>query len=362
MRNRYARTYARGAAALVLLAAAPVLGSGRAYVIVGNDNSANVRSGLGKAGDSAEANYQANGYNVIRLNQPTRAQIIAAFQDPMAQAIWYGGHGGKAATGFVPYLAHNPKPGANDGGVRPGDLGAGALNHLRQVVIQGCGQFLDGWRDKFPNATFVGWTGSVRLINVRFDEYWRGKGRIPPKGQADERAALFPIFVDPRITNATVFEPYEPDPTVDFDSRFNDLASWGFTIPSPLSSEFGSKTFNVVVRDFDNPSNFQLLTGLQVSGGMIVDQNDDGYSLPDFVYELSPDAWETTTANVDFIQTVFDSGLGRVVGNMTGVPDRTLFDGASYVIWSVPSPASATMLLGFGIWATRRKRFNRALP
>jgi len=345
-------------AAFASLAALPptALATGRAYVISGNDSVASETAANDAAADSAQANYVRQGYTVVRLNQPTRAQIIAAFQDPLARAVWFVGHGGKNNGAYVPFIAHNTKAGAaGEVGIRPTDL-AGALGHLQQVVLHGCGQFLQGWINRFPNASVVAWTGAVSSWSIRFDEYWRGQGRIPARNPFGPPMSDIPILVDPRLDAAITFSPFDQEPGIDIDYLRSEYATYGFTMPTALASLIGTKTFNVVVRDPNNPVDFQLLGGLEVGGGAVVGQNNSGYSLPDFVYELDPLTYCSALENCDSIRTAFDTGVGRIVDNTTGLPDRKLFSAASYVMWKVPGPGTVAVAASAGLFVLRRRR------
>lgn len=321
-----------GAAGL-LLTGAMALADGKAYVFVGNEDNASEVAGNKKAADSAQANYEGNGYTVCRDETVTMQDIVNAVNDPNARAIWFVGHGGKIPNnGYTPYWAYNTKANAADRGVRPADLGAGPFNQIQQVVVQGCGQFLAGWRDIFPNASYTSWTGAVNIWQIRFDEFWRGKGRVPPKDEVpaggDDDIEL---AVDRRLDAVMPFV-FFPDIELELNTPHNDHMAMGLCMHPCLAAEFGSQRFNVLVTD---GFLVQLLGGLEVSGGKVVAQAEDGFKAPDFNCVYEPLAYGEAIVNIDSMPGNFDAGMIMITDNTSEVPEDVLFLGASTVMWSL---------------------------
>ncbi len=278
---------------------------------------------------NARDQYLAKGYTTLRVTNCTKAQILAALNNPCVTHILFAGHGtwNRNTSQWQAKIWIGPGTGPDDylsAAEVVAAIPAGRRGAMQQVVFQACGQLRQEWADAFPNAVIQGWSFSVPCKTAEWDQWAFGANRITPKGS---RGGILgeETPIDPRIQAAIpmVEHPGTDDSVAE---AWADLAQFLWVMPPSLASAFGDRKFNLIVGN--SPADEIVLGGIQVVNGDVVLHQPDPFPDADFDLRMSHAAYETAVMNTDSIPDSFMLGEAYIGANSTGVPDTTLAMGA----------------------------------
>jgi hypothetical protein len=325
---------------LTLSIAARADASGCVLIITGDHGNPSGNAILAGTSAIADAQYVAKGYTVIRAT--TKAQIMAALNQPCLRHMVFTGHGVYSDEN-TPEAGIWLGPGAEDSDyVYASEIAsmipAAQRASMVSVVMNACGQLHSGWAGTFPNATIHGWSKKVTPWSSRCDQYFHGSGRINPKGAArgaETGGGLIDHPHDDRLSAQIVMIEKSPGRWIAGTGEDYSLFTWA--IPEPLASEVGTKTFNVLVTDMMGGD--VMLGGFTIAGGDCTAHAPMPHPAPDFMMVMTAGAFDAATANIDSIPSLLMAGEVFTAGNMTPVPPHKLMAAALVVTFGfIPAP------------------------
>jgi hypothetical protein len=310
------------------LAAATTASAANCCIVLGGTVEGSDQNQINRLTETARTQYLAKGYTTLKLNNCTKAQFLAALNNPCVTHIVYAGHGVATNTGFAAEVWLGAGTTAADylsAAEVVSMIPAARRAAMQQVVLQACGQLKQEWADAFPNATIQGWTTEVPAVTARVDQNQFGSGRITPKGARGGGPLNETWTIDPRITAAMPRE-FQPASGRYVVRVWTDLSEFEWLMPPALASAFGNRRFNFYVGD--TPADEVVVGGFEVANGDAITHSPDPFPAPDFDLRMTHAAYASAIENIDMLFPLFGSGQAFIGANTTPVPGPTLYQGA----------------------------------
>lgn len=318
--------------------ASALAGAGLALLIAASAGANNCAVVLGGGGTgqgltqrmtaNAQAQYTAKGYATVKINNCTKAEFLAALNNPCVTHIVFVGHGMQQANGqwaAQVYIGPGTGPEAYLSAAEvAAAIPAARRGAMQQVVFQACGQLRQGWLDAFPNATIQGYSRAITGWDSEWDQWWNGASRINFKGLRGGMPGDS-FIIDPRIEAAIPFV-HHAESNLYMAEAWADRAQYAWVMPPSLAAAFGDRKFNLIVGD--SPADEIVLGGLQVVNGDVVLHQAAPFPDAGFDLRMTHAAFESAIQNIDTIPALFGSGGAFIGANTTGVPGPTLAMGA----------------------------------
>ena len=237
-------------------------------------------------------------------------------------AIFYIGHGTEDAGGnFTPGMAF----GDGDGDVLTPDDLTGDYSGIKHVELQACGQNLQGWKDKFPNASLDAWSNSVTVDAAANDCKNNSPDRIPEKPSGV--SGVSNVYTTDARLDYAIKHTFENTSHPGRAIMITDWMQFHFQVRPSLVPSFASRQFNV--RIFDEAHGYLPLRGLTIVNGNLVNNLWGGYPTAQFTMTIESHAFTAAMQNLDLVPSMFAGGQITIDNNISGLPASVAFQGAA---------------------------------
>jgi len=270
-------------------------------------------------------------YSVF-AGKTTRGGFLGAVEDPNGWVIVVIAHGGKDLEGV--YFPHIILQGNDVVSQNASDFANGPFAGKTELYWMACGQQQAYWKDQFPGADFQSCPGYTNMAIT--DAYLLFRNYTDPSAVSSQRE----IAVSPPLPT---LHPSLWSRCTSTDSGGVQVARIGhpkdpwLQMSSPLGDSFGEQTFNFYVTD-DQGSGGDLLFGAHVRQGHIENWDHQGYASPTFNIRVGVTTLFQAYENPSSIVPAYYDETGLVqleIVQPSGVPEHTLFDGASSVLFGI---------------------------
>jgi len=310
---------------LVVSLVSVVLAKPKAYVITGWYDDKNDKSWHDAIAQESKKDLEKAGYEVVLITDANSKQFKDAVNDPNAKALVFIDHG----TDGMERVCLRGASG-NKERVAGNDLNA-VYHNFDIVTLHACDQNQPSWRNRFPDANFFAWTGSVYSSS---ELTWQKKKTYPDANAP--QAGTSTVTPSSKLTKGKFIK----DGASGIRYPINPLSgNWPMSRAQAMA--FGNQIYNFFVSD-DNLANAEIIFGAAVNNGVITEYTiDDCYTNPDFEITMTYGQFISAIENPYVLLN--DNLLGNTIFiddiSGTGVSPGTLFAGVRRNMFFVTTSA-----------------------
>lgn len=328
-----------------------------AYVFIGDFNGTPGSGYTGRAAENsaneAQSDYEDAGYTIVRDDMATIQDFMDALADPDAMAIWFFGHGlydsVRGKKGKEKLTDPIEGIGLTDGSKLGTDV-PGTYPNLKNVTFHACGQDLQSWKDKFPNAEFNAWSRGVRAWEIWWWQFFKTYMSLGANTMSSTDSLNTPV-INSRLEQTGQFAELGNKFICDLAPVSNNMMS--FVLEDEWATAFEGSSFNFSAT---NGLESELLFATTISDGVIdfSTQSLDPLTNPDFEITIGNNSIFTLLEDPDMWSSISASSDVEIINNTGGAKsDQMILDAFGVVTFGtskkVPEPSSTLGFLTFGI-------------